>query len=131
MRITKMCSLAAVLVLCLSGSLWADSVKPADVLAAFAVTNGDINQNLKTFESSKVLQSEYVTAGLLDAVGLILWANHDKRDAEADFSAAITQLKLVASGVTPTSAMPDPGSLSLLACSGLLLFGVMRRKFSQ
>jgi hypothetical protein len=133
MRMSKMCSLAAILVLCLSGSLWADSVKQSDVTAAFAVTTGEINQNFKIFESSKVLQSEYLTASLWDLEGLALWAKHDKRDAEADFAAAINQLKLVAGGLTPSTApkAPDAGSLSLLACSGLLLFGAMKSKFSR
>jgi hypothetical protein len=126
----KFCSLAAVLMLCLSGSLWADSVSQGDVISAFTLTNQDISQNAKVFESSKVLQSEYAAATLFDAAGLILWSKH-RTAAEADFAAAINELKLVAAGVTPNASMPDAGSIGLLGCSGLLLFGAMRRKFSR
>ena len=132
MRIAKLFSLAAILMLCFSGSLWADSVKQSDVLAAFSVTNNGINQNLKAFESNSVLKSEYLTASLLDLAGVALWPKH-RLAAEADFAAAINNLKLVASGlsVSPSNTVPDASSLSLLACSGLLLFGAMKRKFSN
>jgi hypothetical protein len=126
----KICSLAAVLMLCLSGSLWADSVNQGDVINAFNLTNNDIGQNAKVFESSKILQSEYIAAGVFDVEGLALWSKH-RAAAEADFAAAINELKLVATGVTPSASMPDAGSIGLLSCSGLLLFGAMRRKFSR
>jgi hypothetical protein len=129
MRIAKMCSLAGFLVLCLSGSLWADSVTQNDVAAAFKITQSDINQDLKTYESSRVLQSEFIDAGVWDAAGLRqLKKGHISR-AEADFSAAIADLKLVANGLTPSPAVPDADALGLLSCSGLLLFGAMKKKF--
>jgi hypothetical protein len=133
MRIAKMCSLAGVLMFCLSGSLWADSVSQSDVVAAFAATNNTISQNWKAFESSRVLQSEFLAASALDVAGIAQWAKGHKAAAQADFSAAINDLKLVANGLTPSTstAMPDAGSLGLLACSGMLLFGAMKKKFSR
>jgi hypothetical protein len=132
MRIAKISSLVAALMLCLSASLWADSVSQRDVVAAFAVTNNTISQNWKAFESSPVLQSEFLAANALDLAGIAQRGKGHKAAAEADFSAAIQDLKLVANGLTPsTTAMPDAGSLGLLACSGLLLVGAMRRKFSR
>jgi hypothetical protein len=132
MRIAKMCSLAVVLVLGFSGSLWADSVSQSDVVAAFALTNSTINQNLKAFQSSKVLQSEFLAASAFDVAGIAEWAKGHRTAAQADFTAAINNLKLVANGLAPSStAMPDAGSLGLLACSGLLLFGAMKKRFSR
>jgi hypothetical protein len=131
MRIAKMCSLAGALMLCLSGSLWADSVSQSDVVAAFAVTNNTISQNWKAFESSRVLQSEFLAASAFDLAGIAQWAKGHKAAAQADFSAAIQDLKLVANGLTPSTAMPDAGSIGLLSFSGLLLIGAMRRKFSR
>jgi hypothetical protein len=133
MRIAKVCSLAGILILGMSGSLWADSVSQSDFVAALSVTNYDISQNLKSFESSQVLRSEFAAAGVLDAAGLVQWSKGHNSAAQADFNAAISDLKLVASGLTPSTgtAMPDAGSLSLLSCSALLLFGAMKRKFSR
>ena len=133
MRIAKMCSLAGVLMLCLSGSLWADSVSQSDVVAAFAATNNAISQNLKVFESSKVLQAQFLAASAFDLAGLAQWAAGHRAAAQADFSAAINDLKLVANGLTPSTstAMPDGGSLGLLACSGLLVFAAMKKRFSR
>jgi hypothetical protein len=132
MRIAKICSLAVVLVLGLSGSLWADSVSQGDVVAAFAATNSIISQNFKAFQSSTGLQSEFLAASAFDVAGIAEWAKGHRTAAQADFSAAIKDLKLVANGLTSsTTAMPDAGSLGLLACSGLLLFGAMKKKFSR
>jgi len=133
MRIAKMCSLAAVLVLGLSGSLWADSVSQSDVVAAFAVTNNLISQNFKAFQSNPNLQSELLAASAFDVAGIAQWAKGHRAAAQADFNAAISNLKLVASGLTPSTSttMPDAGSLGLLACSGLLLFGAMKKRFSR
>jgi hypothetical protein len=128
----KICSLVGILMMCLSGSLWADSVQQSDVIAAFGATNNSISNNYTAFESNNVLKSEYLAASLFDAAGLALWSRH-RLAAEADFSAAISELRLVASDLTPKTApsMPDPGSLGMLTCSGLLLFGAMKRKFSR
>jgi hypothetical protein len=133
MRIAKISALAAALILCLSGSLWADSVSQSDVVAAFEVTNSTIGQNWKAFESSRVLQSEFLAATALDLAGMAQRGKGHKAAAEADFSAAIQDLKLVANGLTPSTstAMPDASSLGLLACSGLLLFGAMKKRFSR
>jgi hypothetical protein len=133
MRIAKISSLVGALMLCLSGSLWADSVSQSDVVAAFAATNSSISQNFKAFESSRVLQSEFLAASAFDLAGIAQWTKGHRAAAQADFSAAINDLKLVASGLTPSTstAMPDAGSLGLLACSGLLLFGAFKKKFSR
>jgi hypothetical protein len=128
MRIVKLCSLAGILVLCLSGSLWADSYTQRDVVAAFVVTGNDIKLDLKTYESSAVLQAEFVEAGLWDVAGLAQLKKGHLGRAEADFSKAIYDLKLVANGLTPPT-VPDAGAIGLLSCSGLLLFGAMKKKF--
>jgi hypothetical protein len=133
MRIAKISSLAVALMLCLSGSLWADSVSQSDVVAAFAVTNNTISQNFKAFESSRVLQSQFLAASAFDLAGIAQWTKGHRAAAQADFNAAINDLKLVANGLTPSSSatMPDAGSLGLLTCSGLLLFGAIKKKFSR
>jgi hypothetical protein len=96
------------------------------------VTNNIISQNFKTFQSSTSLQSEFLAASAFDVAGIAEWAKGHRTAAQADFTAAINNLKLVANGLTPSStAMPDAGSLGLLACSGLLLFGAMKKRFSR
>jgi hypothetical protein len=129
MQFIKMCSLAGVLMLCLSGSLWADSVTQGDVIAAFNTASNDIGQNWKTFESNKVLQSEFAAGEKADGAGVIQALLGHKAAAQADFQAAISDFNQVATGLT--SSMPDAGSLALLTCSGFLLFGAMKRKFSS
>jgi|HubBroStandDraft_6_1064221.scaffolds.fasta_scaffold1345466_1 hypothetical protein len=127
MRIIRAFSLAGFLLLCLSSSMWADSVTQAMVVAEFNVASTDISQNWNTFESSKVLQSEFLAGEKADAAGLILAFTGHKAAAAAEFKIALTDFTAVAGGF---SAMPDAGALGLLGCTGIVLLGALKRKFS-
>jgi len=102
------------------------------VVAECKIATNDMTQDWKVYESSNVLQSDFLAGEKEDAAGLLLeWTGH-KAAAQADFKRAIKDFSLVANGL-PTSvpSVPEAGSLGMLACSGLVLLGAMKRKFSR
>ena len=131
MHLIRACCIAGVLMLCLSGSLWADSVTQDMVVAEYNVATSDMTQNWKVYESSNVLQSEFNAGEKADFAGLFFAWFGDKADAQAEFKIALADFSSVANGLSPSSAVPDAGSLGLMGCTGLVLLGALKRKFSR
>jgi hypothetical protein len=125
----KACSLAGFLILCLSGSLFADSVSSSDVVAAFKATSNDIAKNLKAYQSNQVLQSQFQDGQKAYSAGLVAQLFGFTSQAQADFKIAISDFSQVSNGLS--TKVPDAGSLSLLGCAGLMLCGALKRKFSR
>jgi hypothetical protein len=129
MRIVRLASLAILAVLTMVGSGWADSVTQNMVLTQYNVTQSDINHNIKLYESSKVLQSEFQAGKNAYNAGILAQYLGLTTVAQADFKTALSDFSQVANGVS--GKMPDAGSIGLLSCTGLMLFGALKRKFSR
>jgi hypothetical protein len=129
MRIVRAASLAILVILTMVGSGWADSVSQSDAVAAFNATSGDIAQNWKAYESNKILQNEFQAGKNAYTAGLLAAAFGFKTQAQNDFKIAISDFNQVSNGLS--SRVPDAGSLSLLGCTGLMLFGALKKKFSR
>jgi hypothetical protein len=129
MRIIKACSLVGILMLALSSSMFADSVSYSDAVAAYQTTSAAVSQNWSVFESSKVLQSEFNAGQTAYLLGIAFQAAGLKGLAQDEFKTAVYDFSQVANGLS--AAVPDAGALGLLACTGLLLAGSLKRKFSR
>ena len=129
MRIVRTCSLAAIILFCLTASSWADSVTQSMVLAEYNVATYNMSQNWQTYESSSTLQSAFTDGKKADAKGLLLELFGFNSAAAAEFKIALNDFSMVANGLN--GSMPDAGALGLLGCSGLVLLGALKRKFSH
>jgi hypothetical protein len=138
MRILKAVTLAAVVVLAMAGSSWADSVMtPSAFQADLQIVQTSIAHNLSLYSKSPDAQGAFL-AGNLAGIAAIFQSSFgsDKlaqvyfQTAIADFNQVLSILKQAPLPGTSYSA-PDAGALALLGCTGIALFGAVRKKYSS
>ena len=138
MRILKAVTLAVVVVLAMAGSSWADSIMtPSAFQADLQIVKTSIANNLSLYSKSSDAQSAFL-AGNIAGITAIFQSSFgsDKlaqvyfQTAIADFNQVLSILKQAPLPGTSYSA-PDAGSLALLGCTGIALFGAVRKKYSN
>ena len=138
MRIVKAGSLAVVVVLTLVSSVWADSVvTPSAFQADLQVVQTSISKNLGLFQKSPSAQLAFLAGEFAGAQALLQNSRGNTKGAQVNFQTAITDFNKVlkALGQQPLSsayaAVPDAGSLALLGCCGIAIFGALRKRFAN
>jgi hypothetical protein len=99
-----------------------------------------VQTNLNQFHSSPLILLAVVDFDLGNFAGQqaeaalshgnLLLAQLDFQTAINDFNQALNLLGQK-SLPAPSTAMPDAGSLALLGCSGIALFGALKKKYSN
>jgi hypothetical protein len=136
MRILKTSSLVVVFLLSTIGIMRADSVTSDQFQADSQIVQTNLNQ----FHSSPLILLAVVDFDLGNFAGQqaeaalshgnLLLAQLDFQTAINDFNQALNLLGQK-SLPAPSTAMPDAGSLALLGCSGIALFGALKKKYSN
>ena len=132
----KTTSLAALFVLSTLGTMRADSITPSVFQADSQIVQADL-AHFQFTPSYLVAAFDFSLGKTAGQQGIRALSAGNSKLAQVYFQTAITDFNnaLAALGQaslpTPSSGVPDAGSLSLLACSGLLLFGAMKTKFSR
>ncbi len=136
MSIVRTGSLAVLVAVTLASSVWADSVvTPSAFKADQQIVQNSISKNMKLFQSSPEAKSALVAGQLAGYQALFQNSRGNSKAAQIDFQTAITDFNKVLSLLhetpltNPSFATPDAGSLALLGCSGLAIFGALKRKF--
>jgi len=134
MRILKMSSLVVLFLLSTIGIMRADSV----TLDQFQADSQIVRTDLTTFRSSPLILLAAFDFALGNRAGkdaADALANGDTRLAQLDFQTAIFEfnlaLRTLGQDTLPYVTAPDAGSFALLGCSGLALFGALKRKYSN
>lgn len=125
-------------VLTLVGSVWADSVvTPSAFRADLQIVQTSVSKNFKIFESSSTAKSAFVAGELAGAEALFQNSRGNGRAAQIDFQTAIADFNKVLKALNqpalpnPSYSTPDAGSLALLGCSGIAIFGALKKKFAK
>lgn len=136
MRILRMSSLVALFLVSTIGIMRADSITPDQFHADSQIVQTDLAQ----FHSSPLLLLAVVDFNLGNFAGQQAedaLSHGNLQLAQLDFQTAITEFNLALKFLgqnslpTPSSAVPDAGSFALLGCSGIALFGALKRKYSN
>ena len=138
MRVLKTAFLALVVVVAMAGSSRADSVITTSAFQAdLQIVQTSIANNLNLYTHSSDAQGAFLAGNLAGIAAIFQSAfGSDKlaqsyfQTAIADFNQVLSILKQAPLPGTSYSA-PDAGSLALLGCSGIALFGALRRKYSN
>lgn len=138
MRALKTAFLAVVVVVAMAGSSRADSVITTSAFQAdLQIVQTSIANNFSLYSKSSDAQGAFVAGNLAGLAAIFQGAfGNDKlaqsyfQTAIADFNQVLSILKQAPLPGTSYSA-PDAGSLALLGCSGIALFGALRRKYSN
>src|SRR5208282_6789144 len=116
----------------------ADSVvTPSAFQADLQIVQNDIYKNYSLFQSSSAAQKAYLAGELAGAAALFQNSKGNTKAAQIDFQTAIADFDKVLSILhqqslpDPSYSAPDAGSLALLSCTGLALFGALKRKFAK
>jgi hypothetical protein len=137
MRILKAASLAVVVVITLVGSSWADSaITPSAFQADLQIVQKSIANNLHLYQTTPGAASLFAAGQIAGLQGIFLSSLGNSKAAQLDFQTAISDFNRVLSmlhqpALPPSYSAPDAGSLALFGCSGIALFGALRRKFAK
>jgi hypothetical protein len=132
----KTTSLAVLFVLSTLGTMRADSITPS----VFQADSQIVQANLAHFQftpSYLVAVFDFSLGKAAGQQGIVALSEGNSKLAQIYFQTAITDFNnaLAALGQaslpSPSSAVPEAGSLALLGFSGIALFGALARKYSN
>ncbi len=136
MRILKTGSLAVIFLLSTLGTMRADSVTAAAFQTDSKIVQVDIDHSLSN-PWVLVAVFDFAAGNLAGQQAENALAKGNSAQAQVYFQTAITDFNKALAAIgqhsLPASSptVPDAGSLALLGCAGLVLFGALTRKYSN